>query len=862
MTTQLTPAMRQYVEIKSRYRDCVLFFRMGDFYEMFFEDAIRASRLLDIALTTRDKESNIPMCGVPYHARNAYLSKLIRQGCKVAICEQIEEPGGKGLFRREVTEVVTPGLVFQEECLDARGNNFLAAVRFLPPFACAALDATTGEFFFEACDTEEALADALFRLSPAEFVSLAGEGDPPADRFRRLLEGKLHTSLSPEAVDGFSLPAEPEGMPGRDHPCRGVVRAALYYLHLHQPAALAEISRVQEREGRRYLGMDETAVRTLEIFSTLSGERRGSLLWAIDRTRTPMGARLLRTWLAAPLVDPARIGERHDAVAELVEVPSARQELSRHLSGMPDLSRLASRLAQDRSGPRDIAALGGALALLPEVRSALAAAYSPLLIEARDRLGEHSGAVGKIRGALRDELPAGYKEGGVFREGFDARVDELAHLLTHGKALLASLEERERQRTGISSLKVRHNRVFGYSIEVSRSNLDRVPGDYIRKQTLVNAERFITQELKEFEGKALRAEEERNAREEELFLALREELKGFLPEIVRAAEALAGIDVLLSFAETAASAAFGRPVVNAGRDIVIENGRHPVVEKILGRHAFVPNDCRLSPDGCQMAILTGPNMAGKSTYIRQVALIVLLAQTGSFVPAEKAEIGVVDRIFTRIGASDDLARGESTFMVEMRETARILAGHTARTLVVLDEVGRGTSTFDGLSIAWAVAEHLHDSPHRPKVLFATHFHELTDMVQTSPRAENFHVAVREWQGDIIFLRRIDPGSASKSYGIQVARLAGIPEGVVSRARDILKNLESAEYNEYGLPNIAGPGAAKEISAAQMELFVGRRSPEEEAVLEEIRRMDPERMSPLDALLRLAEWKARMPKGKP
>ncbi|MGE5753211.1 MAG: DNA mismatch repair protein MutS, partial [Deltaproteobacteria bacterium] len=356
MTTQLTPAMRQYVEIKSRYRDCVLFFRMGDFYEMFFEDAIRASRLLDIALTSRDKEANIPMCGIPYHARNAYLSKLIRQGCKVAICEQIEEPGGKGLFRREVTEVVTPGLVFQDECLDARGNNFLAAIRFLPPFAYAALDATTGEFFFEACDTEEALADALFRLSPAEFVSLAGEGDPPTDRFRRILEGKLHTSLSAEAVEGFPLPSEPEGMPGQDHPSRGVVRAALYYLHLHQPAALAEISRVQEREGRRYLGMDETAVRTLEIFSTLSGERRGSLLWAIDRTRTPMGARLLRTWLAAPLVDPARIGERHDTVAELVEAPTARQELSRLLSGMPDLSRLASRLAQDRSGPRDVAA--------------------------------------------------------------------------------------------------------------------------------------------------------------------------------------------------------------------------------------------------------------------------------------------------------------------------------------------------------------------------------------------------------------------------------------------------------------------------------------------------------------------------
>jgi DNA mismatch repair protein MutS len=854
--------MRQYVEIKSRYRDCILFFRMGDFYEMFFEDAIRASRLLDIALTSRDKESNIPMCGIPFHARNAYLSKLIRHGCKVAICEQIEEPGGKGLFRREVAEVVTPGLVFHEECLDARGNNFLAAVRFIPPFAYAALDATTGEFFYEACDTEEALADALFRLAPAEFVSLAGEGDPPSDRFRRVLEGKLHTSLSAGAAGTSAPPSEPEGMPGPDHPARGVVRAALYYLHLHQPAALAEIARVQEREGRRYLAMDETAVRTLEIFSTMAGERRGSLLWAIDRTGTPMGARLLRVWMSAPLVDPARIGERHDAVAELVEVQPARQELARLLSGMSDLSRLASRLAQDRSGPRDIAAMADTLKLLPEVRAVLANAYSPLLVRARERVGDHSAAVGKISAALRDELPAGFREGGIIREGFDTRVDELAHLLTHGKNTIAEMEKRERERTGISSLKVRHNSVFGYYIEISRSNLDRVPDDYIRKQTLVNAERFITPELKDFEARVLRAEGERNAREEELFIALRRELKGFLPEIVRAAEGVAEIDVLLSFADLAATGGFGRPAVNAGRDIVIENGRHPVVEKILGRHAFVPNDCRLSPDGCQMSVITGPNMAGKSTYIRQVALIVLLAHMGSFVPAEKAEIGVVDRIFTRIGAADDISRGESTFMVEMRETARILSGLTPRTLVVLDEVGRGTSTFDGLSIAWAVAEHLHDSPHRPKVLFATHFHELTDIVQTSTRAENFHVAVREWQGDIIFLRRIDPGSASKSYGIQVARLAGIPEGVVARARDILKNLESAEYNEYGLPNIAGPGASQGAFPAQMELFGGRRSSEEEAVLEEIRRTEPDRLSPLDALLRLAEWKERMPKGKP
>ena len=861
MSTTLTPAMRQYVEIKSRYRDCILFFRMGDFYEMFFEDAIRASRLLDIALTSRDKESNIPMCGIPWHARNAYLSRLIRQGCKVAICEQLEEPGGKGLFRREVTEVVTPGLVFHDECLDARGNNFLAAVRFLPPYAYAALDATTGEFFHEACDTEEALLDALFRLSPAEFVSLDGEGEPPGGRFRKILEGKLHTNLSPAAVGAFVPSPEPEGMPGPGHPARGVVRAALYYLHLHQPAALAEISSVQEREGRRYLAMDEAAVRTLEIFSTLSGERRGSLLWAIDRTKTPMGARLLRAWLSAPLIDPASIGDRHDAVAELVEVQLVRQELAKKLSGMADLSRLASRLAQDRSGPRDIAAMADTLRLLPDVRADLDAACSPLLLRSREAVGDHTEAVGKVSAALRDELPAGHKEGGVIREGFDPRVDELLHLLTHGKSMLVEMEERERRRTGIPNLKVRYNRVFGYYIEISKSNLDRVPADYIRKQTLVNAERFITPELKEFEARVLRAQEERNAREEELFLALRQELKAYLPGIVRAAGAVAEVDVLLSFAELAASSGYGRPVVTSGRDLVIENGRHPVVERILGRHAFVPNDCRLSPDGCQMAIITGPNMAGKSTYIRQVALIVLLAHAGSFVPADKAEIGVVDRIFTRIGASDDLSRGESTFMVEMRETARILSGLTPRTLVVLDEVGRGTSTFDGLSIAWAVAEYLHDSPHRAKVLFATHFHELTDIVQTSPRAKNFHVAVREWQGEIIFLRRIDQGSASKSYGIQVARLAGIPEDVVGRARDILKNLESAEYNEYGLPNIAGPGAAKGLDAAQMELFGGRRSSEEDAVLDEIRKADAERLSPLDALLRLAAWKERLLKGK-
>jgi len=856
----LTPAMRQYVEIKARYRDCILFFRMGDFYEMFFEDALRASRLLDIALTTRDKDAGIPMCGVPCHARNAYLSKLIRQGCKVAICEQIEEPGGRGIFRREVTEVVTPGLVFHDECLDARGNNFLAAVRLAPPFAYAALDATTGEFFFEVCDGAEALADALVRLSPAEFVFVEGQAEPPTERLRRLVEGRLCTVLSPAALAGPSAAPGPPGAPPPDHPAHAVVRAALEYVRIHQPLVLGEIRRVEERRADRYLALDETALRTLEIFSTTAGERKGSLLWAVDRTRTPMGARLLRSWLAAPSVDPERIGERHDAVADLVEHPGARRALGEALARMGDLARLSTRLAQGRAGPRDLLALAESLEALPAAKEVLSGCAAPLLRETARGMGDHAAAAAKIRAALRDDAPAGWKDGGVIRPGYDARVDELSRLLTDGRALIAEMEERERRRTGIASLKIRDNRVFGYYIEVSRANLDRVPHDYVRRQTLAGAERFVTPELKDFEARVLRAKEERNAREEELFCALREDLKGDLPAFFAAAEAAARADVLLGFADLAAASGYSRPRVHEGRDLVIENGRHPVVERILGRHAFVPNDCRLSPDGCQVAIVTGPNMAGKSTYIRQVALIVLLAQAGSFVPADRAEIGVVDRIFTRIGASDDLARGESTFMVEMRETARILAGLTPRTLVVLDEVGRGTSTFDGLSIAWAVAEFLHESPHRPKVLFATHFHELTDIARTAFRVANFHVAVREWQGEIVFLRRIDEGSASRSYGIQVARLAGVPEAVVARARDILKNLEGAEYNEYGVPTPAGREAARR-QGAQMELFAApRRSEDEQAVLDAIRRAEVDRMTPLDALMRLAAWKERLSKG--
>ncbi len=868
MSVPLTPAMRQYVEIKSRYRDCILFFRMGDFYEMFFEDALRASRLLGIALTTRDKEANIPMCGIPYHAKHGYLSKLIRQGCKVAICEQMEEPGGKGIFRREVTEVVTPGLVFHEECLDARGNNFLAAVRTSPPFAYAALDATTGELLFEGCATVEALCDALYLISPAEFVLVRegpsgdSEGTEPAEgRMKRLVEGKLVTELSAGAVDRFRPPDGIAGMPDPDHPAVPAVRAALLYLQMHQPSVLAQIRAVTEKEARRHLAMDETAVRTLELFSTLSGERRGSLLWAIDRTRTPMGARRIRAWIASPLIDPKRIGDRHDAVGELVECGPERKALAGRLDGFPDLSRLAARLAQDRSGPREVVALASALQILPDLRGTLGSAVSPLLVRIREGLGDHRVFVEAVTSALRREAPAGYRDGGVFREGYDPRVDELSRLLSRGKEVLEEMEGREREKTGIQNLKVRYNRVFGYFIEVSRSQLDRVPEEYVRKQTLVNAERFITPELKEFEAQVLRAEEERCALEEELFLALREELKVHVPGIVRAAEAVAEIDVLGAFAEQAVSSGYCRPVVNAGRDLLIENGRHPVVERILGRHAFVPNDSRLSPEATQVALITGPNMAGKSTYIRQIALIALLAHAGSFVPADRAEIGVIDRIFTRIGASDDLARGESTFMVEMRETSRIVSGVTPRTLVVLDEVGRGTSTFDGLSIAWAVAEYLHDHPDRPKVLFATHFHELTDIAQTRRRAKNFHVAVREWQGEIIFLRRIDEGSASKSYGIQVARIAGIPDQVIERAREILNNLESAEYNEYGLPSIAGPGGAGDAAGAQMELFGGRRpSTDEEAVLDEIRKADAERLSPLDALLRLAAWKERLAKG--
>ncbi|MCL2103105.1 MAG: hypothetical protein FWH25_03610, partial [Syntrophorhabdaceae bacterium] len=458
MSLHLTPAMRQYVEIKSRFRDCILFFRMGDFYEMFFEDAIRAARLLDIALTCRDKESKIPMCGVPHHSRNAYLSKLIKQGCKVAVCEQIEEAGQKGIFRREVTEVITPGLVFHDEYLDADGNNFLAVVRFVVPFAYAALDATTGEFHYEICDSEETLADALFKLSPAEFVALEGEGTPSTIRGKRLIEGKLMSALSPAAADSVEAPSYIEGLPPAGHPAEGVVRTGLYYLHTHQPAALSEIVKMTERVGERYLAMDETAMRTLEIFRTLSGERKGSLLWAIDRTRTPMGARTLRSLLAAPLQEIDRIRERHEAVGELVEAPGLRKDMVSCLESMGDLPRLAVRLSQNRSAPRDIAALRDNLKVLPELKETLDGLTSPLLLEMRKRLGDHSEVVEAISNALADELPATYKEGGIIRAGHDARVDELNHLLTNGKEMLSEMEARERQRPGIGGLKVGYNR--------------------------------------------------------------------------------------------------------------------------------------------------------------------------------------------------------------------------------------------------------------------------------------------------------------------------------------------------------------------------------------------------------------------
>ncbi|MBW2630492.1 MAG: DNA mismatch repair protein MutS [Deltaproteobacteria bacterium] len=860
----LTPAMRQYLEIKEAHRDCIIFFRMGDFYEMFFEDAEVASKVLEITLTSRNKgrEDAIPLCGVPWHAASSYIAKLIENGYKVAVCEQMEDPKDvQGIVKREVVRIVTPGLVVDSDNLSAKENNFLAGISVLDGvFGLAFVDISTGEFRVTESDDKEAFLDEIAGLDFREMVIC--EELKESELMEAFAGRTIGCSVSYLPSDYFLLD-DASGLVdeffngGREvdfdgHPAMtGAAGAVLRYVKETQKDRLNHINDVLWYDIRNYLVLDDTAKKNLELFATIQGGRkRGSLFHVLDETTTAMGGRKLRWWLNYPLVDPDKIKTRLAAVSEIKDDHLLRENLRSSLAGIYDLERLGSRVSMGVANGRDLLALGRSLRLIPVIKDTISMLESSLISAIRNELDDMPDVADLIGNAIAEDPPATIRDGYVIKKGYDDELDKLILLGTDGKKWIAAMEDRERKRTGIGSLKVGFNNVFGYYIEVTRTNSNMVPGDYVRKQTLVNAERYINQELKEYEVLVLGAEERRKKREYELFVEIRERIACEITRIQQTASRLADLDAIASLAEVAEMYNYCCPRVNNGDLIDIKGGRHPVVERMNPDGGFVPNDTLLDRNGNRFLIITGPNMAGKSTYIRQTAVIVLMAQMGSFVPADEAETGIVDRIFTRVGAGDSLSGGQSTFMVEMTEVASILKNASSRSLILLDEVGRGTSTFDGLSIAWAVAEYIHDSDKLgARTLFATHYHELTDLARTMDGVRNLSIAVKEWGDRVIFLRTIVEGGTNRSYGIEVARLAGVSEDVISRAREVLRNLEKGELDEVGLPRIARGKPPRKGNIGQMDLFAGKRS----RLINELKELDVLNMTPMEALGRIIEW---------
>jgi DNA mismatch repair protein MutS len=848
--------IKQYLAIKNDHPDAILFYRMGDFYEMFFEDAEVASRVLEITLTSRNKkdESPVPMCGVPHRAASTYIARLIERGYKVAVCDQTEDPStAKGLVKREVVRVITPGMIIDEEFLDARSHNFiLAVVRAADLWGLAHLDISTGIFRVTESDRREAVIDEARRVSPKEILIPEGSrSDPDSAWIGATFPGAALTFLDDRTFDarrGFERltaqfqTASLEGFGcGGMRPGIGAAGALMGYVAETQKQKTAHIDRLVPYSLEHCLSVDETSRQNLELIRNLrTGTRQGTLLSVLDRTSTVMGARLLQDWLRYPLREIRAIEQRLDAVAEGREKAAGRRELRQQLKSVRDLERLSSKTVMGQANGRDLTALKRSLMALPALWAELSRFSTELLtphspIDDLMRLSE------LIEAAIREDAPPTVNEGGLIRPGFNSELDELMRISSDAKGYLAQLEVREKERTGISSLKVSYNRVFGYYIEVPQSRAGSVPAHYVRKQTLVNAERFITDELKAFETKVLGAEEARTALEYRIFQEVRSEVGRHHPGIQSVARFLAQLDCLLSLAEVADQNAYCRPRITDDGHLRIEEGRHPVVEKMITGERFVPNSIQMDDTHNQVLIITGPNMAGKSTILRQTALMVIMAQMGSFVPARQAEIGLVDRIFTRVGALDNLSQGQSTFMVEMQETANILNNSTERSLVILDEIGRGTSTYDGLSIAWAVAEHLHDlNAKGVKTLFATHYHELTDLAGRKPRVQNFNIAVREWNEEIIFLHKLAPGGTNRSYGIQVARLAGIPAGVIERAKKILYRIENGEHG-FGGP----PASARRPKSVPVQLDLFRTA--ESRIVQRLRGLDINAVTPLEAM---------------
>jgi DNA mismatch repair protein MutS len=908
-----TALMRQYLEVKAQVPDAIVFFRLGDFYEMFYEDAVYAARVLSLTQTTRDKgkENPVPMCGVPHHSARGYIARLTELGHRVAICEQLEDPKlVKGLVKRGVVRIITPGVILDEESLEPRVPNYVAAVagESRDGFGLAFIDVTTGEFRATQAATSEGLLDELARVDPREILLPRGHsraGSPPvlqtADHLNELatLIRRAYPRLAQTLISIDDEPAPLDALadglgPGLDRDALARVPQAslaasrvLRYVRATQFSAPLPVARLELFRRDEFLVIDEQARSHLELVETmLERKRQGSLLDTLDVTATAMGGRLLRRWLLFPLLDLSRIRRRHDAVEHLVEKQSAREASRKILSELGDIERLVSRARLGVASPRDLVALGRSLQHLPDLAAALQQAVDPLAALAAGGTGSDLLDLGqdlaqdiadRIVDTLEDNAPAITKDGGFIRPGVSAELDELRAVSSGGRDQIVAIEARERERTGIASLKVKYNSVFGYYIEITRTHLANVPADYTRKQTVANAERFVTAELADHEAKILGADERRVALELALFSSLRDEVGATAARVLVLAGRVAAVDVVAALAEQAHRHGFCRPVVDDSEVLELCDSRHPVVERLAATGGFVPNDLRLDTEREQILIVTGPNMAGKSTLIRQAALSVILAQAGSFVPARTARIGLCDRVFTRVGAGDNLARGESTFLLEMRETAHILRHATRKSLIILDEIGRGTSTYDGVSIAWAVAEHLHDVV-GARTLFATHYHELCDLHDSHPRVHNVSVAAREWKGEVVFLRKLTPGGTSRSFGIEVAKLAGLPPAVVGRARAILERLQlgasSPRRPDEPHPALPGQGEAPQLGLfeprAQKSLSPGglpsHAAPGEDAGVERevviaLRAADLDGLSPRAAWDLLAELRKKLTDGR-
>lgn len=863
---KLSPMMAEYVKTKQQYKDCILFYRLGDFYEMFFEDALTVTKELEITLTGKDcgLEERAPMCGVPFHAAETYINRLIEKGYKVAICEQVEDPKkAKGLVKREVIRVVTPGTTLDAASLDESKNNYLMSIVSMEDhFGCAIADISTGDCFLTEVDKPQKLLDEINKFVPAEIIcndAFFMSGVDTDDLKNRLgicvfpLDAwYFDDSLCKRTLKEHFHVNTLEGLGIQDYDIGVIASGALFlYLQETQKSALSHMAGIRPYAAEKYMLIDSSSRRNLELMETLREKnKRGSLLWVLDKTKTAMGARTLRSYVEQPLIDAQEINRRLEALEELNKSPMLRDEIREYLNPIYDLERLISRISYQSANPRDLIAFASSLEMLPHIRQILKDFKTPLLTELYEDMDPLEDIASLIKSAIVDEPPLAQKDGGIIREGYHEDVDKFRRSRTDGKKWLTELEVREKERTGIKSLKIKYNRVFGYSLEVTNSFKELVPENYIRKQTLTNAERYITQELKDLEDLILGAEDKLYALEYELFCEVRDKVGAEVVRIQKTAKAVAALDVFASLALVAQRNNYVRPKINESGVLDIKNGRHPVVEQMIEHDMFIANDTYLDNQKKRVSIITGPNMAGKSTYMRQTALIVLMAQIGSFVPADKANIGIVDRIFTRVGASDDLASGQSTFMVEMTEVANILRNATSRSLLILDEIGRGTSTFDGLAIAWAVIEHISDTKLcGAKTLFATHYHELTELEGKISGVNNYCIAVKEKGDDIVFLRKIVKGGADKSYGIQVAKLAGVPDSVICRAKELVEELSDADITA-AVKDLTSSSKKKQkivydqVDMAQMSLFD---TVQDNDIVEEIRNLDMSHLTPMEAM---------------